>query len=594
MTPTRFDIYIRQGGRWRRYETLEGVDKDAAILRSAELDGNGSYDGVRAMAVVEYGSGRPPLETLAWISPHLNKTAAVKRQMQSSVTAAEKATATRSDEALSFDDAEPVVVQSFVDAQGHATAPTSPVEIPDIIKPGSTVADGPSNFRAAMKVLGAGCIALGLTAVLFVPISSVLRNLGPKIGLAGAGIENTIFATTLLVFILSAAVLMYRVYREFQTLADQFAEYEPPPPPPASPLRRAEPELNLPRRPLSEATPPPAEEAAAEDDPDTANESDGKTAPGPDDAVNIPSSGGLTHQMRHTVLGFLANALAAIKDEVPKMNQHVNFGLNLFGAGAAERYGEHAGLKRVQSFVLVREVIGALGNSEERVDAFCRNYEEYRTQERFRLMINAGRATMDKSINGDTAPFENFTDMVKMWTSDSAARAQVQGIVCIMFTDLVGSTQMTHERGDYGAQEIVRIHNAIVRTALAGHHGREVKHTGDGIMASFTSAANAVRAAMQIREALTEHNSGDEQLQVRVRMGLNAGEAVQEEDDFFGTTVQLSARVCDKAAEGEIFVTDNVRELSKGQGLVFEDAGKFEMKGIPEPLTLYRVGWTVD
>lgn len=594
MTPTRFDIYIRQGGRWRRYETLEGVDKDAAILRSAELDGNGSYDGVRAMAVVEYGSGRAPLETLAWISPHLNKTAAVKRQMKSSVTAAEKATAARSDEAPSFDDAEPVVVQSFVDAEGHATAPDSPVEIPDIIKPASNVADGQNNFRAALKVLGAGCIALGVTAVLFVPISSVLRNIGPKIGLAGAGIQNAIFALTLLVFILSAAVLMYRVYREFQTLADQFADYEPPPPPPASPSRRGQPEIDLPRRPLSEATPPPVDDAAAGAGSDTEIKNEDKTAAGTDDDANKASAGGLTHQMRHAVLGFLANALAVIKDEVPKMNQHVNFGLNLFGAGAAERYGEHAGLKRVQSFVLVREVIGALGNSEERVDAFCRNYEEYRTQERFRLMINAGRATMEKSINGDTAPFDNFTEVVKMWTSDSAARAQAQGIVCIMFTDLVGSTQMTHERGDYGAQEIVRIHNAIVRTALAGHHGREVKHTGDGIMASFTSAANAVRAGMQIREALTEHNSGDEQLQVRVRMGLNAGEAVQEEDDFFGTTVQLSARVCDKATEGEIFVTDNVRELSKGQGLVFENAGKFEMKGIPEPVTLYRVGWTVD
>ncbi len=516
--------------------------------------------------------------------------------MKSSVSAAERAVAARSGEAPSFDDAEPVVVQSFVDAEGHATAPSSPVEIPDIIKQGSNVADGPSNFRAAMKVLGAGCIALGLTAVLFVPISSMLRNIGPMIGLAGAGIQNAIFATTVLVFILSAAVLMYRVYREFQTLADQFADYEPPSPTPpsASSLRRREPEIDLPRRPMSEATRSPADDEAAGVDPDTESENDGKTLAGADDDANKAPAGGLTHQMRHTVLKFLANALAVIKDEVPQMNQHVNFGLNLFGAGAAERYGEHAGLKRVQSFVLVREVIGALGNSEERVNAFCRNYEEYRAQERFRLMINAGRATMEKSINGDTAPFENFTDVVKMWTSDSAARAQAQGIVCIMFTDLVGSTQMTHERGDYGAQEIVRVHNAIVRTALAGHHGREVKHTGDGIMASFTSAANAVRAGMQIREALTEHNSGDEQLQVRVRMGLNAGEAVQEEDDFFGTTVQLSARVCDKAAEGEIFVTDNVRELSKGQGLVFEDAGKFEMKGIPEPVTLYRVGWTVD
>lgn len=173
-----------------------------------------------------------------------------------------------------------------------------------------------------------------------------------------------------------------------------------------------------------------------------------------------------------------------------------------------------------------------------------------------------------------------------MWTSNAAARAQYQGIVCIMFTDLVGSTQMTHERGDYGAQEVVRAHNAIVRSALAAHHGREVKHTGDGIMASFSSAANAVRSAIEIRAALKTHNSVEDAVPVRVRISLNAGEAVQEEDDFFGTTVQLSVRVCDKADEGEIFVADNVQELSKGQGIQLKDAGKYEMKGVPHPMTL--------
>jgi len=149
---------------------------------------------------------------------------------------------------------------------------------------------------------------------------------------------------------------------------------------------------------------------------------------------------------------------------------------------------------------------------------------------------------------------------------------------------------LTHEKGDYAAQEVVRVHNAIVRSALAAHHGREVKHTGDGIMASFTLAANAVRGTIDIRDALAMHNRIEGQVPVNVRICLNAGEAVQEEDDFFGTTVQLAARVCDKAGTGEIFVTDNVRELAKGHGLVFEDAGQYEMKGVPVPMTLYRVG----
>jgi adenylate cyclase len=563
VTPTHFDIYVRQGGRWRRHETLAGNDKEAVILRSSEINDNGGFDGVRAMAVVEYGSGRAPLETLAWISPHLNKMANVKRQMQNSVTMAGKSVAARTGgEASELSDENPDLVASFTDEQ---VAPQNRQPPPPEVK-------GNPHLRATGKIVLAGGIALGVTAVFFVPLSALIRSVGANFGLSAAFVQNAILLVTALLFVSLATFLMMRVYREYRDLMEEIAAYEPPPPkrkatihPDVIAAERAK------RNGIETASPEPA--AAPE----------GGSEPGPENS-------GLSEAMRRAVLQFLASALAAIKDEVPTMNQHVSFGLNLFGAGAAERYGEHAGLKRFQAFVLVREVVEALGNTQERVDSFCRNYEGYRAEERFRMMINAGRKTMARSIKGDARPFEDFADVVKMWTSDSAARAQAQGIVCIMFTDLVGSTQMTHERGDYGAQEIVRIHNAIVRSALAGHHGREVKHTGDGIMASFSSAANAVRAAVQIRESLAEHNARDDTLAVRVRMGLNAGEAVQEEDDFFGTTVQLSARVCDKADEGEIFVTDNVRELSKGQGLTFDNAGQYEMKGVPEPMTLYRVG----
>lgn len=579
MTPTHFDIYVRQGGRWRRLEQVEGGDKDAAVLRAAELDKTGGFDGVRAMAVVEYGSGRPPLETLSWISPHLNKMANVQRQMKQAARAAEKPGETIE---IDVDAPSPDLVQSYIDepVEQESDPATAPVTQPSR----EPAPEPPDPLRTVAKVAGAVAIAFGITAVLFVPVSAGIRALGQNMHLGTQAIQNSILGATLSVFLISAAVLMARVYRDYRNMMDRAEDYSSSATvtqaPATQPRRRAhQDELNLPRRPRSEA---PTPSAVIGDD----------TEPAPE--ATEPKNVSMTEQMRRTVLEFLVNSLAAIKDEVPRMNQHVSFGLNLFGAGAAERFGEEAGLRKVQTFVLVREAVGALGNSAERVDSFCRNFEEYRSQERYRMMINAGRQTMEKSIQGDPAPFTDFADTVKMWTSDSAARAQSQGIVCIMFTDLVGSTQMTHERGDYGAQEVVRIHNAIVRTALASHHGKEVKHTGDGIMASFTSAANAVRAAMQIRESLSEHNSGDEALLVRVRMGLNAGEAVQEEDDFFGTTVQLAARVCDKAGEGEIFITDNVRALSKGQGIEFETAGKYDMKGVPEPMTLYRVGWTVD
>ena len=79
-----------------------------------------------------------------------------------------------------------------------------------------------------------------------------------------------------------------------------------------------------------------------------------------------------------------------------------------------------------------------------------------------------------------------------------------------------------------------------------------------------------------------------------IRIGLNAGAAVEEEDDFFGTTVQLSARVCDKADSEQIFVTQSVRDLVTGHSIQFRDAGNFEMKGIEKPVPVYEVAWRAE
>ncbi len=579
MTPTRFDIYVREEGRWKRLESMPGDDKAAAISRTVGIDASDAHDGVRAMAVVEYGGGRAPLETLAWISPHLNKTASVQRQLAQQAEAAQKTMMQRrstiepsetSVDSRPAASVEPVVTEPVPARKASEKTTAKSRERTDI------------EIRAAGKVLGSAVIAMAITAALFVPLSALVRGIGNQIDANPESFAGITFALTIVLFVTVSAILMSRVYRDYRMLVAQIANAA------AVPRERRPDRMQTKTRRISRNS----RQDGMPDQP--SQDAFDNTADEIEPVVEEPANekadkGALTAAMRRAVLEFLANALVAIKDEVPRMNQHVAFGLNLFGAGAAEHYGTHAGLKRFQAFVLVREAVEVLGNSADRVDAFCRQYDEYRAEERFRMMIEAGRETMKRHIEGHPDPFENFTDTINMWTSNAAARAQSQGIVCIMFTDLVGSTQMTHERGDYGAQEVVRAHNAIVRSALAAHHGREVKHTGDGIMASFSSAANAVRSAAEIRAALKKHNSVEDAQPVRVRIGLNAGETVQEEDDFFGTTVQLAARVCDKADEGEIFVTDNVQELCKGQGIRLKDAGKYEMKGVPHPMTLYKV-----
>jgi class 3 adenylate cyclase len=168
-------------------------------------------------------------------------------------------------------------------------------------------------------------------------------------------------------------------------------------------------------------------------------------------------------------------------------------------------------------------------------------------------------------------------------SSDAPERTPTQAFQTIMFTDLESSTALTQRVGDEAAQDVLHGHNDAVRKALADNGGREVKHTGDGIMAAFPSAVRAVEAALQIQRDL----AGGE---VRVRIGLNAGEPIAEDDDFFGTAVQLAARVCDRAEPGQVLVSNVVRELCAGKKLAFTHHSDATLKGFDEPVALFEVG----
>ena len=161
----------------------------------------------------------------------------------------------------------------------------------------------------------------------------------------------------------------------------------------------------------------------------------------------------------------------------------------------------------------------------------------------------------------------------------------------ILFTDMEGSTSLTQRLGDAAAQDVLRTHNSIVRDALKAHSGTEIKHTGDGIMASFTSASAALEAAVAIQNALAEHNEINPDAAIRVRIGLNAGEPVAEDEDLFGTAVQLAARVCDKAEPGQILASNVVQELAAGKDFTFTDKGEVTLKGFDKPARLHEVRW---
>ena len=161
----------------------------------------------------------------------------------------------------------------------------------------------------------------------------------------------------------------------------------------------------------------------------------------------------------------------------------------------------------------------------------------------------------------------------------------------VLFTDICGSTELTERLGDEDSTALVREHDTIVRQSLGQRDGREVKHMGDGIMASFDAPSAAVEAAIEVQRAMAARNV-DASTPFELRIGISAGEPLSEGDDLFGATVQLAARLCAACVPGGISTSVAVRELCVGKKLQFEDGGAVALKGFTEPTNRFAVVWT--
>lgn len=158
----------------------------------------------------------------------------------------------------------------------------------------------------------------------------------------------------------------------------------------------------------------------------------------------------------------------------------------------------------------------------------------------------------------------------------------------VLFTDIEGSTSLLQRLGNLGSRQITREVEEMTRSSLRKHGGNEVKTMGDGVMAWFTMASAGLDAAIDLQRSLAmRHN----ELGVRVRIGLSAGEPIEEGDDLYGATVNQAARIMSLAQGGEIFVSNIVRGLVQGHEYRFEDMGARQLRGFDESSHLYQLDW---
>ena len=172
----------------------------------------------------------------------------------------------------------------------------------------------------------------------------------------------------------------------------------------------------------------------------------------------------------------------------------------------------------------------------------------------------------------------------------AAEPSPVGAVHTILFTDVEGSTALTDRLGDAKARELLREHESTVRGELKAHGGSEVKTMGDGFMTSFSSASKALECAIAIQRAFAEHNESAPE-PIKVRIGLNAGEPIAEDDDLYGTAVNLAARIAAQAEGGEILASEAVRQIVAGKKFPFSDRGETALRGFEDRVHIYQVSW---
>jgi class 3 adenylate cyclase/pimeloyl-ACP methyl ester carboxylesterase len=175
-----------------------------------------------------------------------------------------------------------------------------------------------------------------------------------------------------------------------------------------------------------------------------------------------------------------------------------------------------------------------------------------------------------------------WADQIREFVGMALPSADTETILAtVLFTDVVGSTERQASLGDRAWRDLISRHHLIVREALERHHGVEIDTAGDGFYATFDGPARAVRCALELTERVRD-------LGMEIRIGIHTGECEIIDSKVGGISVTTGRRVAEHAGPSEVLVSQTVKDLVAGSGLTFEDAGKRELKGVPERWRLYR------
>lgn len=179
--------------------------------------------------------------------------------------------------------------------------------------------------------------------------------------------------------------------------------------------------------------------------------------------------------------------------------------------------------------------------------------------------------------------------------SDYWRQTSPDGMMTIIFTDIVGSTEMMEQLGEEAWLEMIRTHNELVRSMVAKYGGDVVKSQGDGFMLVFRSAGSALSCAAELQRAVRRSGAAGHIPSVQVRIGIHTGNVFQLEDDFFGKAVVLAARITGRAHGGQILVSAASKEFTERLGTwTYFEPTSVRLKGLTDPQCVYSLDWQAE
>jgi class 3 adenylate cyclase len=595
------EVHVYDNGKWRIEERYKGSEKEDAVAAAKRLITNGSEAVKVVRETYDEASGLFKQRTLY-------REGAPKSKPQEA-----KAAPPRPAPIARSVQARPVAQPAPPPApKAEATRQTAPKDLPEV-----TVSIGQVLRRVALATTGV--IALGGVGGVV-----LMEQFGLGIGLPS---RYLMFSIALLIVAFLVALFLFARTRRLLTEEVEYKNaqakklQQQPPAPPATLS-----EMMAKTKAGEAIAPPPVSAAAAESEwsakfddalakAKTAEASKaaaetkapieppkpvaGEPAPvkQPEDKHALPVA---SDDDRIRLRDFFKNCLlgdgAKLFTDTGPDGKRKRFACHLFLLGAGDAVMSLTGrsLPPGQLGTVLQMALAMLGTSPQRASEFAARIEEYRKDSLYSGTIEAGRAAMADFLSGRGVPGTALAEALSSWVSNpetQTGQVAPTGDIAILFTDMVSSVETTQALGDEGAMRLVQAHNLIVGTALKKHRGHQVKHTGDGIMAVFPRVADAVKAAVSIQVEVAQYNSVTLQRSLAIRVGISSGRPVQEDNDYFGTVVQLAARLSSVGEPGAITVAESVALQAPTDGFSYDAPMLVPLKGFPEPLSVVPVQW---